>query len=120
MIVTRYRHCVQVASFVEIGDPDAPADPAKWARLERHIAELGLPMRGPFDRWMGARPTFPDYLPAIGRSGSADNLVYAFGHQHLGLTLAPITGEIVGALVAREALPLDITAFDLDRFARKA
>ena len=120
MVVTRYRDCVQVASFVEIGDPDTPADPAKWERLERHIAELGLPMRGPFDRWMGSRPTFPDYLPAIGRSGSADNLVYAFGHQHLGLTLAPITGEIVGALVAREALPLDITAFDLDRFARKA
>ncbi|RZF65971.1 FAD-binding oxidoreductase [Sphingomonas populi] len=120
MIVTRYRDCVQVASFVEIGDPDAPPDPAKWERLERHIAELGLPMRGPFDRWMGSRPTFPDYLPAIGRSGSADNLVYAFGHQHLGLTLAPITAEIVGALVAHEALPFDITAFDLDRFARKA
>ena len=120
MIVTPYRDCVQVASFVEIGDPDAPPDPAKWARLERHIAELGLPMRGPLDRWMGSRPTFPDYLPAIGRSRSADNLIYAFGHQHLGLTLAPITGEIVGALVAREALPFDITAFDLDRFARKA
>lgn len=120
MIVTRYRDCVQVASFVEIGDPDAPPDPAKWERLERHIAELGLPMRGPFDRWMGSRPTFPDYLPAIGRSGSVDNLVYAFGHQHLGLTLAPITAEIVGALVAHEALPFDITAFDLDRFARKA
>jgi D-amino-acid dehydrogenase len=117
MIVTRYDGCVQAASFVELGDPDAPADPAKWERLERHVAELGLPMRGPFERWMGSRPTLPDYLPAIGRSAHADNLVYAFGHQHLGLTLAPVTGEIVAALVAGEAPLLDIGAFDIDRFA---
>ncbi|WBO23251.1 NAD(P)/FAD-dependent oxidoreductase [Sphingomonas abietis] len=117
MIVTRYGDCVQAASIVELGDPDAPADPAKWQRLERHVAELGLPMRGPFERWMGSRPTLPDYLPAIGRSARCDNLVYAFGHQHLGLTLAPVTGEIVGALVAGEAPLLDIGAFDIDRFA---
>jgi len=117
MIVTRYADCVQAASFVELGDPDAPADPAKWARLEHHVAALGLPMRGPFERWMGARPTLPDYLPAIGRSRRAANLVYAFGHQHLGLTLAPITGEIIGALVASEVAPVDIDAFDIDRFA---
>ena len=117
MIVTRYADCVQAASFVELGDPDAPPDPAKWARLEHHVTALGLPMRGPYERWMGARPTLPDYLPAIGRSRRASNLIYAFGHQHLGLTLAPITGEIVSALVARENTPVDIDAFDIDRFA---
>jgi len=117
VIVTRYADCVQAASFVELGDPDAPADPAKWVRLEHHVAALGLPMRGPFERWMGARPTLPDYLPAIGRSRRATNLVYAFGHQHLGLTLAPVTGEIVGALVTGADAPVDIDAFDIDRFA---
>ena len=117
MIVTRYAGCVQAASFVEFGDPDAPADPSKWARLERHIAELGLPLRAPFERWMGARPTLPDYLPAIGRSARTANLIYAFGHQHLGLTLAPITGEIVAALVAGNVAPVDLAPFDLERFA---
>jgi D-amino-acid dehydrogenase len=61
----------------------------------------------------------PDYLPAIGRSRRAANLLYAFGHQHLGLTLAPITGEIVGALVAGESTPVDIVPFDIDRFGRR-
>jgi D-amino-acid dehydrogenase len=55
------------------------ADPRKWERLETHIAQLGLPVAGPFARWMGCRPTLPDYLPAIGRSARLDNLFYAFG-----------------------------------------
>lgn len=119
MIVTRYADCVQAASFVELGDPDAPPDPAKWERLEAHVAALGLPMRGPFVRWMGIRPTLPDYLPAIGASRRAANLLYAFGHQHLGLTLAPVTGEIVAALATRERPAIDIAPFDIGRFERR-
>ncbi|WP_311267913.1 FAD-binding oxidoreductase [Sphingobium sp. WCS2017Hpa-17] len=117
MIVTRYRNCVQAASFVELGRVDAPADPRKWERLERHVAELGLPIRGPFTRWMGCRPTLPDYLPAIGRSDKADNLFYAFGHQHLGLTLAPITAQMITARVTGKAPQLSNSLFDIRRFA---
>src|SRR3546814_12833550 len=95
MIVTRFADTVQAASFVEFHSPDAPPDPRKWDRLDRHVRELGLPFAPPFTRWMGARPTLPDYLPAIGRSRRVGNLVYAFGHQHLGLTLAAVTGELV-------------------------
>src|SRR3546814_961170 len=83
MIVTRFADTVQAASFVEFHSPGAPPDPRKWDRLERHVRELGLPFNPPFTRWMGARPTLPDYLPAIGRSRRVGNLVYAFGHQHL-------------------------------------
>lgn len=117
MIVTRYRNEVQAASFVELGKVDAPADPRKWERLERHVAELGLPIEGPFRRWMGCRPTLPDYLPAIGRSTKASNLLYAFGHQHLGLTLAPITARLVASMVAGEQPELPLAPFDIQRFA---
>ena len=119
MIVTRYADCVQAASFVELGDPDGPPDPRKWARLEHHVRTLGLPIEGPFERWMGARPTLPDYLPAIGRSTRSENLVYAFGHQHLGLTLAPVTAGLVAALVAGTPPAVPLAPFDLDRFAKK-
>jgi len=119
MIVTPYGDTVQAASFVELGEIDAPADPRKWERLEAHVAELGLPMQGPYTRWMGARPTLPDYLPAIGRSRRASNLLYAFGHQHLGLTLAPVTAELVTALAGETAPHIDITPFDLERFGGK-
>jgi D-amino-acid dehydrogenase len=76
-------------------------------------------MRGPFTRWMGARPTLPDYLPVIGASRRVDNLLYAFGHQHLGLTLAPLTGKIIAALALGDAAPIDVTPFDITRFERR-
>jgi D-amino-acid dehydrogenase len=119
MIVTRFADQVQAASFVEIHAIDAPPDPRKWERLEHHVRELGLAIDGPFTRWMGSRPTLPDYLPAIGRSRRADNLFYAFGHQHLGLTLAPVTAEIIAAMVNGMPERIDMIPFDLERFGGK-
>ena len=116
MIVTPFRSGLRAASFVEFARADAPADPRKWARLRSHVAELGLSLREPCSEWFGARPTLPDYLPALGRSERAANLLYAFGHQHLGLTLAAISGELIAALARREAADVDLTPFDLERF----
>lgn len=119
MIVTRFGDQVQAASFVELGHVDGPPDPRKWERLERHVGDLGLAIGGPFTRWMGARPTLPDYLPAIGRSRRADNLFYAFGHQHLGLTLAAVTAEIIAAMIDGHPDYIDMAPFDLERFGGK-
>lgn len=116
MIVTRFRTGVRAAGFVEFGRAESPPDPRKWKRLRCHLAALGISFGVPITEWMGARPTLPDYLPAIGRSRRADNLLYAFGHQHLGLTLAAITGEAIGALAGGEEPPLDLSPFDLERF----
>lgn len=116
MIVTRFGHEVQASSFVEFGDADAPADPRKWLRLEAHMEALGLPTDGHWRRWLGARPTLPDYLPAIGRSSRAGNMLYAFGHQHLGLTLAATTAELVAALAEGREPAIDISPFRLERF----
>lgn len=118
MIVTCFEGCVQASSFVELAHPDAPADPRKWERLERYVAQLGLPVRGPFQRWMGPRPTLPDYLPAIGRSSLLDNLLYAFGHQHLGLTLSATTAEIIAALATGKQPPVDTRPFAIERFGK--
>ncbi|GGE78285.1 NAD(P)/FAD-dependent oxidoreductase [Sphingomonas prati] len=119
VIITRFRNGMRMAGIVEFGRRDTPPDAAKWRRLQDHAAALGLPMEGA-TRWIGARPTLPDYLPAIGRAAVADNLLYAFGHQHLGLTLAAVTGELVAAL-ARGAEPrVDLAPFDLTRFERRA
>jgi len=116
MIVTPFRSGLRAASFVEFGRADSPADSRKWARLRSHVSELGLPFREPCSEWFGARPTLPDYLPAIGRSRRATNLLYAFGHQHLGLTLAAITGELIAALARGAATDVDVTPLDLERF----
>ncbi|MGA9028436.1 MAG: FAD-dependent oxidoreductase [Steroidobacteraceae bacterium] len=126
LIVTRFRSGVRASSFLEFTSPDARADPAKWRRLRQRITALGLPFELPGEEWMGSRPTLPDYLPAIGRSRKASNVIYAFGHQHLGLTLAPVTAEAVVALIGGEAsgegeaaardAAARLAAFDIARF----
>jgi glycine/D-amino acid oxidase-like deaminating enzyme len=116
MIVSRFHSGLRAASFVEFGHESSPPDPRKWRRLQAHAAALGLPFDSAPREWLGARPTLPDYLPAIGRSALADNLLYAFGHQHLGLTLAAINADIVAALALGHDAPLDLSAFALERF----
>lgn len=117
VIVTRFATTLRCAGFTEFAAADSPADPRKWHRLERHAQALGLPAGAGRARWMGARPTLPDYLPAIGRSRAAGNLLYAFGHQHLGVTLAAITGELVAALARDEKPLVPLEPFSLERFA---
>jgi D-amino-acid dehydrogenase len=116
MIVSRFHCGLRAAGFVEFGHADSPPDPRKWQRLRAHAADLQLPLQSPLREWMGARPTLPDYLPAIGRSRRADNLLYAFGHQHLGLTLAAVTGELIGSLALREPPRIELGPFALERF----
>jgi len=116
MIVTRFASTVRAASFVEFSSLDSPPDPRRWQRLRDHVERLGLPFRGSLDEWIGARPTLPDYLPAIGRHRTHDWLAYAFGHQHLGLTLSATTGEALGALLCGDTPAFDLAPFSLDRF----
>lgn len=116
MIVSRFTSGLRAAGFTEFADEHSAPDARKWQRLERHAAQLQLPFVGSTSRWMGARPTLPDYLPAIGRSRQAQNLLYAFGHQHLGLTLAAITGELLAALACDESTGVDLAPFALERF----
>ncbi len=116
MVVTRFRSGLRATSFVEFGRAASSPDPRKWARLRAHVRELGLPFEEPIAEWMGSRPTLPDYLPAIGQSTRMQDVFYAFGHQHLGMTLAAITGELVGALVAGERPSVDLKPFRVERF----
>lgn len=73
------------------------------------------PAQAPDSNWLGYRPTTPDSPPVIGASPACENILYAFGHQHLGLTLAGITGRLIAELASGEPLSLDISAFAATR-----
>ena len=45
--------------------------------------------------WCGLRPCTPDGLPVVGSVPGCEGLFIATGHAMLGLTLGPVTGEIV-------------------------
>lgn len=67
--------------------------------------------------WMGHRPSTPDSLPVIGRSHRSSDVVYAFGHGHLGLTAAPSTGRLVAELIGGRAPFIDPAPYAASRFA---
>ncbi|TRC73084.1 FAD-binding oxidoreductase [Mesorhizobium sp. WSM4307] len=69
--------------------------------------------------WSGHRPATPDSLPVIGLSGPSRHILYAFGHGHLGLTLGPTTGKIVGDLLLGRQPCLDAAPFSVARFSQK-
>lgn len=91
---------LRVAGTVELGGMDAPPSPHRLARLEEGARAM-FPGLGPPDRtWMGLRPSMPDSLPVIGLSRGGPEVVLAFGHGHIGLTLAPATARAVEDLIA--------------------
>jgi D-amino-acid dehydrogenase len=59
--------------------------------------------------WAGLRPCSPDGLPFIGRFARYSNLCVAAGHAMLGISLAPITGQLVAQLLTGEQprIPLE-------------
>jgi D-amino-acid dehydrogenase len=52
--------------------------------------------------WAGLRPCSPDGLPYLGRFARYSNLCVAAGHGMLGISLAPITGQLVAQILAGE------------------
>jgi D-amino-acid dehydrogenase len=69
---------------------------------------------------MGFRPSLPDSLPIIDRVCDGKVLL-AFGHQHLGLTQAAVTAELIAQLALPAAVPPShglpsIGPYKLDRF----
>ena len=63
----------------------------------------GLGSGRPKSEWCGLRPMASDGMPIIGPIGDINGLSVATGHGMLGLTLGPITGQ----MIAREILGTD-------------
>ena len=119
-LVTPMDGRLRASSYMEFAAADAPADPRKPAALRKTVRKLGYACDPEGASWVGSRPILPDYLPGIGRAPGPAKLFYAVGHQHIGLTLAPITAELVADLVAERTPRLPVTAFDLQRFGAAA
>jgi len=108
---------VRLTGTSELGGLSRPPDPRRYALLRRRAAHLFRKLdTAEGSEWMGFRPTFPDSLPIIGPSRRVPRVIYALGHQHLGLTLAAVTGRMVADLLAARAPRVDLQPFRIDRF----
>lgn len=71
----------------------------------------------PNSAWLGFRPSMPDSLPVIGPVPDVPNAFLAFGHGHVGLTLGPVTGKLVGELLDGVSTHIPIEPFSPSRFS---
>jgi D-amino-acid dehydrogenase len=66
--------------------------------------------------WHGLRPCSADGLPYLGRLARFDNLCTATGHAMLGVTLAPISGELIAQILSDEKPSLPLEPLSPNRF----
>jgi D-amino-acid dehydrogenase len=111
---------LRMAGTVEFGSLETPPNPRRAAALLRNGLKLfpQLDAGAPEDRteWMGNRPCFPDSLPVIDTARRSRQVVYAFGHGHLGLTQAPATARLVTDLVLDRPPAIDPAPYSARRF----
>lgn len=116
VIATPMQCGLRIAGMVEFGG-FLPPNFQRSQVLYKQLKELFPSLKhGHSSPWMGHRPTLPDSLPVIDQSKTCSSVYYAFGHQHVGLTSAPMTAKLVTQLITGETLSADITPYRLDRF----
>ncbi len=107
---------LRLAGTVELAGLEAEPNPGRIEYLRRRARQMFGDIGQPDDTWLGFRPTFPDALPVIGRSHRSDRVIFAFGHQHIGLTLGGATGMLVADLVTSRKTSIDLTPYSAQRF----
>jgi D-amino-acid dehydrogenase len=68
------------------------------------------------DVWTGFRPCTPDGLPVIGRVPAIHNLVVATGHGMMGVSMSPVTGQLVAEIVQGEPPSVEVSPLSPARF----
>ncbi|NRA86249.1 MAG: FAD-binding oxidoreductase [Rhizobiales bacterium] len=68
------------------------------------------------ERWMGCRPSMADDLPVIGQHPRDRRISFAFGHGHLGMTMAAVTAKHISNMIVDGKTDIDLTPFRVDRF----
>ena len=107
---------LRVAGTVELGGLSPEISKHRIKHLERGALSFFPNLGKPSREWLGFRPSIPDSKPVISQSSKGNDIIYAFGHGHIGLTLAPVTAEIVESIITKSKPKLPISEFSVQRF----
>lgn len=104
--VTPMGGALRIGGTMEIAGRNEPVNPRRIEGILKALPQYYPKFRrehfADISPWHGLRPCPPDGLPYLGRTRAAENLVIATGHGMMGLSLAPVTGEVAGRLVDGE------------------
>ena len=107
---------LRAAGTVELGGLSNPPSPKRIQYVTQETKKMISNLPDPYDSWMGFRPSLPDFVPVIGESKHYKNIFYAFGHHHLGWTLAAITGSVISKIICKDGVNLNFSKYSSDRF----
>lgn len=111
---------VRLTTGVELDDLHAPARDDVLDRAERAARQL-LPLGPRLDAqpWRGSRPTLPDSRPMVGAAPGMPGIWLALGHQHIGFSTGPGSGELLANLMFEEPALVDPEPFSPLRFGSR-
>lgn len=108
---------LRIGGAVEMGGVNAPPNYARSDALltlaKKYLPDLDTTGG---TQWMGHRPGSPDSVPVISKSATRNNVMYAFGHGHLGLTLAPTTARLIADMIGDRDPGIDMQPYRIDRY----
>ena len=109
---------VRFAGTMEFSGRNEVMRPPRLRQLTRAAREAfpDLGTARPRSEWVGQRPMSMDGLPIVGPIGGVEGLCVATGHGMLGLTLGPVTGQMVANLLLEGGDPR-LDALSPGRFA---
>jgi D-amino-acid dehydrogenase len=118
VFITPQESGLRVGGTVEFAGLEGPPNQARVDLLLEDLTAVFPQARlaGSRSDWMGHRPCLPDSLPVIGESPAHRGLWLAFGHGHLGLTGAAVTGDVLARAMHGEPPGLDLAPFSAGRF----
>jgi D-amino-acid dehydrogenase len=119
--VTPMGGALRVGGTLELGGIDEAIDPARVRGIvkavPRYFPELTAADFDGIEPWCGLRPCSPDGLPYLGRSRRLSNLCVATGHAMMGMSLGPVSGQLIAQLLSGEKPTLDLGLLDPDRYS---
>lgn len=121
MVVNWQDNGLRAAGQVEFAGLEAAPNWRRAEILRDHLIGMfpKLPKDLPAERirmWLGHRPSMPDGRPCLGYSRASRDVVYAFGHGHVGLVGSARTGRVVAQLIGGREPEIAIAPFDPKRF----
>ena len=108
---------LRAAGTVEIAGLHKQANKKRTKMIESQARKLLPQLKEVKSTWLGFRPTLPDSLPVIGQSQKNKNIIYGFGHQHIGWTLGAVTGKIINSICNDRIPNINIEPFSPNRFS---
>ena len=109
VVATPWRSGYRLGSILEFSGYNRHVDPRRVALLReganQYLAEPCTEIAE--ETWVGWRSMTPDGLPRVGPCPAASNVYVAAGHNMLGMSMAPATGQMIAQMLNDQPPSID-------------